>query len=67
MNHQSRRSFLQSVTLSAAALAVGAPIATSRAAGPVQRNGKPHMKLSLAAYSYRDYLQGKLTPKMSLD
>jgi sugar phosphate isomerase/epimerase len=36
------------------------------AAEPVKRNGKPHLKLSLAAYSFRDVLAGK-NPTMTLD
>ncbi len=37
------------------------------AAGPLKRNGKPHMKLSLAAYSFRDSLDLKKNPTMTLD
>lgn len=62
-----RRSFLRSATLGAAAFTVGGSVDTTRGAGPLERNGKPHMKLSLAAYSYRDHLQGKLSPRMTLD
>lgn len=64
---QSRRSFLRG-TVAAGALAVGgqfaAPIA--KAAEPPQRNGKPHIKLSVAAYSYRQFLSGA-SPTMTLD
>src|SRR5262245_14017823 len=49
----SRRSFLKAV--GAAAAATAAPLA-ARAMDPVKRAGPPHMKLSLAAYSYRKYL-----------
>ena len=68
MNQPSRRLFLQSAI--ATALVGPTSLAsphTAVAAGPVRRNGKPHLKLSLAAYSYRDYLTGKLQPKMTLD
>ncbi|MCA9096240.1 MAG: sugar phosphate isomerase/epimerase [Planctomycetaceae bacterium] len=37
-----------------------------RAADPISRNGKPHLKLSLAAYSFRDSLTAKESP-MSMD
>jgi sugar phosphate isomerase/epimerase len=33
---------------------------------PVARSRPSHMKLSLAAYSYRDYLTGKKSPKLDL-
>ena len=68
MTQPSRRLFLQSAI--ATALVGPTSLAsphTAVAAGPVRRNGKPHLKLSLAAYSYRDYLTGKLQPKMTLD
>jgi sugar phosphate isomerase/epimerase len=63
----SRREFFKvaaagtSVALAGTLLARAAP-----AAEPVKRNGKPHMKLSLAAYSFRDVLAGD-KPSMSLD
>ncbi|MFO1096535.1 MAG: sugar phosphate isomerase/epimerase family protein [Planctomycetaceae bacterium] len=47
-----RRRFLQS-TFAAATCAIAAP---ARAADPPQRNGKPHFKLSLAAYSFHRQL-----------
>jgi sugar phosphate isomerase/epimerase len=50
-----RRSFLRS-TLAAAPLACGLAPAAARAAQPPVRTGKPYMKLSLAAYSFRKYL-----------
>ena len=34
---------------------------------PIRRTDKPKFKLSLAAYSYRDYLTGKKSPKLTLD
>lgn len=68
MNQSSRRLFLQSAIATALVGPTSlASLHTAVAAGPVRRNGKPHLKLSLAAYSYRDYLTGKLQPKMTLD
>lgn len=67
MNHFSRRSFLQSSLTAAVVGGTSLAARPAPAAGPVQRNGKPHLKLSLAAYSYRDYLTGKLKPQMTLD
>jgi sugar phosphate isomerase/epimerase len=53
MTNASRRQFLRTATASATALA--APwLAT--AADPPTRNGKPHFKLSLAAYSFNKFL-----------
>lgn len=52
----SRRSFLAS-----AALAATAPLGmatAARAIDPIGRTRPSHLKLSVAAYSYRDYLQG---------
>jgi sugar phosphate isomerase/epimerase len=62
-----RRQFLQ------AALAAGAGVAlnpqSSPAIEPIQRNGKSHIRLSIAGYSYRQYLALNLKPKppMTLD
>jgi len=67
MDHSTRRSYLQSTASALALGTLGLATPALQAAGPVKRNGKPHMKLSLAAYSYRDYLTGKLQPKMTLD
>lgn len=53
--------------------ALGTTIASSLLAGnahaidPIIRNGPAQLKLSIAAYSYRDYLQGKKQPNMTLD
>jgi sugar phosphate isomerase/epimerase len=63
-----RRSFLQGTTAAAVGSAVGGLSSTARAVSPIQRNGKPKFKFSLAAYSYRDLLlpkQGK-EPKLTL-
>lgn len=68
MKFPSRRQFLHSAAWGSATLALGNTSARlASAAGPVKRNGKSHMKLSLAAYSYRDYLTGKLNPRMTMD
>jgi sugar phosphate isomerase/epimerase len=55
-----RRQFLQS-SLAAGA---GLVLATSgRAIEPITRTGKSHLRLSIAAYSYRKYLDLKIKPK----
>src|SRR6516165_1470410 len=62
-----RRGFFQTAAAGTGlALAAHLPAPFARAAGPVKRNGKPHLKLSLAAYSFRDVLAGK-SPTMTLD
>ncbi len=76
MRHKAVNSILNSVTRRAffktAAAGTGLALASrflppaAQAAGPVKRNGKPHLKLSLAAYSFRDVLAGK-NPTMTLD
>lgn len=58
-----RREFLVGAALTTAAAL--AP-ASGRAADPPKRAGKPRLQLSLAAYSYRDYLQGTREPHMTL-
>src|SRR5579872_4403012 len=50
-----------------AALTGGIVASTGSAAEPVRRNGKSHMKLSLAAYSYRKYLAEDKPATMTLD
>jgi sugar phosphate isomerase/epimerase len=61
-----RRSFIAQSLLGLGAFAVtngltaGKP---SAAAEPIQRNGKPHMKLSLAAYSFSRLLATRGTPE----
>ncbi len=60
-----RRAFLQTV---AAGAALSACVGTSRPAAalePITRNGHSHMKLSLAAYSFRDQLGGD-KPKLTM-
>jgi sugar phosphate isomerase/epimerase len=54
--------------LAGATLAAGATFGPAAAAiDPIKRNGKTKMKLSLAAYSFRDQLTGKKEPKWTLD
>src|SRR5262245_58109226 len=48
-----RRRLLQSTLAAAAASAAACP---AQSANPPQRNGKPHFKLSLAAYSFHRHL-----------
>jgi sugar phosphate isomerase/epimerase len=64
MTPLSRRSFLHTI----AALGTAA-WSSSRllAIDPIQRRGKAPMRLSIAAYSYRDFLTGKKTPTMTLE
>jgi sugar phosphate isomerase/epimerase len=66
MSLANRRQFLQT----AAAVGVGAALGTAPAAAiePIARTGKSFIKLSLAAYSYRRYLElkPKDKPKMTL-
>ena len=58
-----RRQFLQS-TLAGTGLVLAGPEA--HAIEPVRRNGKAHIRLSIAAYSYRKYLDLKSKPKPSM-
>jgi sugar phosphate isomerase/epimerase len=60
MTTTTRRQFLHS------ALAAGAGLALASAAPaiePIRRTGKSHLRLSLAAYGYRQYLDLKKKPK----
>ncbi len=59
-----RRAFLKSAAVSAAASPWLLP-AASQAISPIARSRPSHLKLSLAAYSYRDALKAK-PPKMNL-
>jgi sugar phosphate isomerase/epimerase len=54
--HRSRRNFLKNVVLGAGGVALGAQLPVAMAAEPPVRNGKPYMKLSLAAYSFNKVL-----------
>lgn len=60
-----RRHFLHTVlgTTLASSLVAG----SSHAIDPIVRTGPAQLKLSIAAYSYRDYLTGKKKPNMTLD
>ena len=62
MNPTSRRSFLRS-TAAAASAALSAQVA--RAIPPIGRTRPSHLKLSLAAYSFRQFLTGS-NPKLDL-
>lgn len=54
MSTPSRRTFLQTAGVTAAAMLTGA--GRAEAIAPFSRKHGPHMKLSLAAYSYRQFL-----------
>jgi len=56
----SRRSFLHATGLSVGAAAVAN---RAQAASPLPRTGASHMKLSLAAYSFREFLAKRGTPE----
>jgi sugar phosphate isomerase/epimerase len=58
-----RRDLLGTVSFGMAAWAIGGT-GTARANDPIGRTRPSHLKLSLAAYSYRDYLKG---PKKQMD
>lgn len=62
-----RRQFLQSAALAGTGLALGS--AAGRAIEPIRRTGKSHIRLSIAGYSYRKYLdlKGKNPPTMTLE
>ena len=61
VNAPSRRKFLNGCAAGAAAGLLGTLSGAPRAAAiePIQRLGKPAFRYSLAAYSYRDLLEGK--------
>jgi sugar phosphate isomerase/epimerase len=54
-----RRDFLRASAIAGTSLALTSLAARAMAIEPVARNGQPKFKFSLAAYSYRDLLQGK--------
>jgi len=63
-----RRDFLRQALFATSAgglLATAVPT-TARAAEPIERNQKPYMKLSLAAYSFRQFLGGN-EPTMTME
>jgi sugar phosphate isomerase/epimerase len=56
-NSADRRSFLKSSVLGAGTLLASGVVSNKLpAAGPIERHSGPHMKLSLAAYSFNRYL-----------
>jgi sugar phosphate isomerase/epimerase len=59
-NTPSRRQFLRSAAFAASGLAAGAPLA--HATEPIARKGPPRLKLSISAYSYRQFLGRKEKP-----
>ncbi len=59
-----RREFIGS---SLAVVAIAFRGDPARAIEPIQRTGRPHLRLSIAGYSYRDYFTGKLKPAMTLE
>jgi sugar phosphate isomerase/epimerase len=66
-NHLDRRTFL-SRSLTATCGAVFLPISKLWARDPIRRQGKPHLLLSLAAYSFRQYFKsgrGKSDPAVA--
>jgi sugar phosphate isomerase/epimerase len=67
MSIATRRQFLQSAALAGTACAL-VP-SSAPAIDPIQRHGKSRLRLSMAAYSYRKYLDLKIKPKppMTLD
>src|SRR5262245_20467472 len=58
-----RRQFLHAALAAGAGLAAAGP---APAIDPIKRDGKPHLRLSIAAYSYRQYLDLKKR-SMTLD
>src|SRR5258708_841780 len=65
MTNTTRRQFLQTTLTAGAATALGA--GTVSAIEPIKRaTPKPHLRLSIAAYSYRQFLDLK-KPTMTLD
>ena len=63
----SRRDMLRASTIGAASLLAGSMTLPAPAADPLKRNGKPHMKLSLAAYSFSRVLPRSWTPDQLAD
>jgi sugar phosphate isomerase/epimerase len=60
----SRRHFLRATGIAAASLLVTSQ--PGSAIEPIRRIGKSHIRLSIAAYSYRQYLDLKAKPKPSM-
>jgi sugar phosphate isomerase/epimerase len=59
-----RRQFLRSACAAGAGMAVLSP--SSPAIEPIRRTGKSHIRLSIAAYSYRQYLDLNAKPKPTM-
>lgn len=64
MTHTTRRQFVQAALAAGTGLALATP--SVPAIEPIRRTGKAHFRLSIAAYSYRKYLDLK-KPTMTLD
>jgi sugar phosphate isomerase/epimerase len=69
MTPPDRRRFLQTAAVAGTGLALGAVVTPAGAIDPIRRTGKSQIHLSLAAYSFRRYLELKNGQKgtMSLD
>ena len=63
MRTATRRQFLHSSLLAGAGLAAGSAAAIE----PIRRDGPSHLRLSIAAYSFRKELTSKPKPAMTLD
>jgi sugar phosphate isomerase/epimerase len=61
------KTFTRRQMFGAAAGAMAVAAVPSGAADPPKRTGGSRMRLSLAAYSFRDFLTGKKEPKMNLE
>jgi sugar phosphate isomerase/epimerase len=59
-----RRHFLRSTFAAGSVCAAGG--ASAKAIEPIRRNGKPHLRLSMAAYSFRQELDLKRKPRPSM-
>jgi sugar phosphate isomerase/epimerase len=65
MSTATRRQFLHSSLLAGTGLVLGA--GSAAAIEPIRRSGPSHLRLSIAAYSFRQELTSKPKPKMTLD
>jgi len=65
MHTTTRRQFLQSSLFAGTGLVLGA--GSAAAIEPIHRTGSSHMRLSLAAYSFRQELDLKRKPTMTFD
>jgi len=64
MYQADRRRFLQTSLLTGVGLGLGA--STAQAIEPIRRTGRPQMRLSFAAYSFRQYLNLSIKPMPSM-